>query len=100
MKNIRQILPAFFSLFLISAIHAQSESALRSDSFGVFSSPYDRYSDPLYWHDDQQPQFSLFNGIHKNYLNIGAAASYSGLYGAFNYVEKITDYKDWPQNMT
>lgn len=94
------ILLIFFTSFFRFYSSAQTESAIKTASFGVFSSTYDFAMNEMYSDFLQKPQYEFFSGITDDNLNIDGALMLGPLYASLRYFQKITVYKGWPQNMT
>lgn len=93
-------LPVIMAVFLSASLSAQTDSALRTSSFDVFSTSYDFAMDELHWNNVSIPKASLFTGVNSNYLNINGAGLLGPAYLSGRFYQKITNYGDWPNNMT
>lgn len=92
----------FSALFGAEAASFQvpHSSAQNYASFGAFSSQYDQYLDARYWSDAENAKYQGFFGFDRNFLNIGATATLACVYLGVDYDQQISDYRDWPENMT
>ncbi len=87
--------------------HVQ-HSGLNTASFGVFHTDYDDYTSPFYYaaaftEKIENKNFTapvLRVGVDENYWNAGASMQYGDFYGAFTYYNAISNFQDWPANMT
>ena len=83
-----------------SSFQVPHASAENYASFGAFSTQYDHYLDVRYWSDEENSKYQGFFGFERNFLNIGASAELFGVYWAVDYDQQISNYRDWPENMT
>lgn len=103
MKNF--LLKSAVLLFANISVFAASfqvphSSAQNYASFGAFCSQYDHYLDPLYWQEAENSDYQGFFGFDRNFLDIGGTVNLWGIYWALNYNQQISNYRDWPENMT
>ena len=100
MKKILIALNALIFSLPLFANKVSHSSAENSISFSAFTNQYDYYLDALHYNDYENSVVQGFFGYDKNFLNIGGTATLFGVYLGVDYDQQISNYRDWPANMT